>query len=141
MSFGWSAGDIFAALTLAYNLIEALDSVNGGACDYREATTFLRDLRHTLEPLAKFPDLSAYPNYGEEISQQVKYIKEPVEKFLQSVAKYNISLGQKAGKGHHRHIFPKLKWHALVSKRAISLKEKIHSHMRVIDTLLQRLTL
>jgi hypothetical protein len=45
MSFGWSAGDIAAAITLLYNLDEALDSCDGAAGDYREAVGFLEDLK------------------------------------------------------------------------------------------------
>ena len=108
MSFGWSAGDIAAALTLAYSLIDALDSVDGAADDYREAVSFLGDLRCTLGPLGKFPDLAEYPGYGKEISQQVSYIKEPVETLLQSVVKYESSLGADAAQGRHRHIISKI---------------------------------
>lgn len=65
MSFGWSAGDFAAALTLAYHLIQALDSVDGAAGDYREAVAFLLDLKRTLETLAKCSDLAEYPSCGE----------------------------------------------------------------------------
>ncbi|KAH7020281.1 hypothetical protein EDB80DRAFT_702743 [Ilyonectria destructans] len=43
MSFGWSAGDIDAAASLVYRLIQAPDSCDGAAGDYREALSFLRD--------------------------------------------------------------------------------------------------
>lgn len=49
MSFGWSAGDIAAAVTLVCKLIQAVDSVDGAAGNYREAVSFLRDLNRTLE--------------------------------------------------------------------------------------------
>lgn len=70
MSFGWSAGDIAATIALAYNLIQVLDSCDGAAHEYREAVSFLRDLRRTLEPLAQFPNLTAQPGYGKEIAEQ-----------------------------------------------------------------------
>jgi hypothetical protein len=55
---------IAAAVTIAYNLIQALDSRDGAAGDYREAVTFLKDLKRTLEPLQTFAAWNAYPAYG-----------------------------------------------------------------------------
>jgi hypothetical protein len=141
MSFGWSVGDIAAAITIVYNLIQALDSVDGAASDYREAVSFLRDLTRALEPLQTFKAWNAYPAYERDIREQMGHIKEPVERFLSAVSKYEPSLGAKATEGHHRHILGKLQWYISVSRKALALRRKIESHMRVIETLMQRLTL
>lgn len=141
MSFGWSAGDIAAAITLAYNLIQALDTCDGAASDYREAVSFLRDLMETLGPLQTFTACNANPIYGKDTKEQVGHIKEPVEKFLAAVLKYEPSLGAGAKEGHHRHILRKLQWYIFMSKKVLGLRRKIKSHMRIIDTLMQRLTL
>lgn len=140
MSFGWSAGDIAKAITLAYNLIQALDSVDGAAGDYRKAVTFLRDLKRTLEPLQTFTDWNVNPVYSREIAEQVAHIKGPVETFLASILKYEPTLGARAKEGRHRHIFRKLQWYIYTSKKVLELKKQIKSHMRIIDTLMQRLT-
>ncbi|CZR67508.1 uncharacterized protein PAC_17407 [Phialocephala subalpina] len=141
MSFGWSAGDIAAALTVAYNLIQALDSVDGSASDYREAVSFLQQLKRTLEPLQTFTAWSAYPRYGADITEQVGFVKKPIEDFLAQVLKFEPSLGEKATRGHRRHVIRKLQWYLFMSKKVLSLRKKIESHMRVIDTLMQRLTM
>jgi len=141
MSFGYSAGDIASALTLIYNIIEALDSIDGAASDYREAVGFLQALKRTLHPLQSYTSWHAYPNYGEQIKEQVVQIKGPLERFLKEVVKFEPSLGTKAKEGYHRHVLKKLQWHVFVSKKVLELRKKIKSHMRVIDTLLQRLTL
>jgi hypothetical protein len=141
MSFGWSAGDLATAVKLIYNLIQALDSCDGAASDYREAVTFLRDLKRTLDPLQVFAAWHAYPPYAKEIEEQVAQIREPVESFLETVAKFEPSLGQKTSPAHHRDVLRKLQWHILISKRVVVLRKKVESHMRVIDTLMQRLTL
>ena len=141
MSFGWSAGDIATALTVAYNLIQALDKVDGAAGNYREAVSFLQHLKRTLEPLQMFTAWSAYPDYGAEITEQVGYIKEPVEQFLAKVLKFEPGLGNKARGGSHRHVLRKLQWHIFMSKKVGALEKKIGAHMRVIDSLIQRLTM
>ncbi|KUJ06837.1 uncharacterized protein LY89DRAFT_743474 [Mollisia scopiformis] len=141
MSFGWSAGDIAAALTVAYNLIQALDSVDGAAGNYREAVSFLQHLKRTLEPLQSFTAWSAYPEYGADISEQVSFIREPVEQFLVKVLKFEPCLGDKTRGGNHRHVFQKLQWYMFMSKKVFALEKKIGSHMRIIDSLMQRLTM
>jgi hypothetical protein len=144
MSFGWSVGDIAAAITVAYNLIQALDDANGAVSDYREAVWFLGDLKRTLEPLCTFTTWNTYPVYGREIGEQVGRIKEPVEQFLAAVLKYDPSLGVKARRGWRRSIptfLRKLQWYIFMPKKVLILRGKIESHMRVLDTLMQRLTL
>jgi hypothetical protein len=95
MSFGWSAGDIATAVKLIYDLIQALDSRDVAASDYREAVGFVRDLNRTLYPLQTFAAWRAYPSYAKDIEEQAAQIREPVESFLKAVAKFGLSLGQR----------------------------------------------
>ncbi|KAE8451926.1 hypothetical protein EG329_002767 [Mollisiaceae sp. DMI_Dod_QoI] len=141
MSFGWSAGDIASAIGILYNLIQALDSCDGAAGEYREAVTFLRDLNYTLDPLQTFTAWKIYPAYETAILEQVHSIKVPVNNFLQTILKYEPSLGSKAQDGHHRHIGRKLQWHIFISSKVMKLKKRIELHIRILDTLVQRLTL
>ena len=141
MSFGWSAGDIAAAIELAHRIYEALDSCHGAAREYREARSFLKELTQTLQPLKSFAAWDAYPVYGKEITDRVGFIKEPVENLLSEIVKLEPSLGSGAKHGHHRNVLPKLNWHFRVSKRVLDLRGQIDCHMRILDSLLQRLTL
>jgi hypothetical protein len=141
MSFGWSAGDIAQAITLIVKVAKALDSADGAAGDYREAVSFLQSLRHTLEPLQTFTALGTYPSYKNEIQQHVESIRGPIESFLATATKFDHSLGPNAKEGHHRHIPRKLQWRFIESKTVDKLKSSIDGHMRVLETLLQRLTL
>jgi hypothetical protein len=141
MSFGWSAGDIATAVTLLYNIIEALDDVDGTASNYREAMGFLRDLKRTLEPLLTLTAWNAYSTYANEIAEQVQHIRGPMEEFLNAAVKYEPSLGAKAKKGHHRHVWRKLQWYLLKENKVSALKNKIGDHMLIIDTLICRLIL
>lgn len=141
MSFGWSAGDIAAAVTIVYNIYEALDNCHGAAREYREAVSFLKALTRTLEPLKTFTAWKAYPEYGKDIKSHVELIKGPVDEFLRTVCKYEPSLGAGAKSGRHRHVYRKLKWHLVISKKVQVLKQNIEADMRVLDSLLQRLLL
>jgi hypothetical protein len=144
MSFGWSASDIAKAIKVFYSLIEALDDLHGAANDYREAVAFLGDVNRTLEPLQAFTAWNAYPEYGQEIGEQVGRIKAPVEKFLAAVLKYEPSLGTKAKRGWDKSVpatLRKLEWHMVMPKKVLKLRREVESHMRILDSLMQRLTL
>lgn len=141
MSFGWSTGDIAAAISLVYRLIQALDSCEGAVGDYRKALSFLQDLNRTLEPLQEFTAWNAYPAYGQDIGEQVGHIKVPVEQFLAAVLKYKPTLGSNCLPGRHRNCIRKLQWYIFMSTKVLNLKKKIKSHMRIINALLQRLIL
>ena len=141
MSFGWSAGDLAAALTVIYNVISALDTVNGAAGHYREAVTFLQNLRRTLEPLEALTAWNTNPTCAKDVADQVKCIREPVEEFLKSVVKYEPSLGEKSKKGHHRYVWKKLQWFSSKEDGVLKLRKKIEGHMRIVNTLTIRLIL
>jgi len=141
MSFGWSAGDITVAIKLVHDIYKVLDSCDGAASEYREAVAFLKELTQTLEPLKTFATWNAYPVYGREITARVSFIKTPIENVLQEILRLEPSLGNAAKSGHFRGILPKLNWHFRVSKKVLQLRDQIESHMRILDSLLQRLTL
>ncbi|KAM3070175.1 hypothetical protein ACMFMF_008528 [Clarireedia jacksonii] len=141
MSFGWSAGDIACAIQVVYNLVQALDDASGAANDYREAVLFLKTLLRTIEPLGSLALWNIYPDYGRDIKEQVDHIQEPLKIFCAKVVEYESSLGATAKAGRHRHVPRKIQWYIFMSKKVLKLKGKIESHMRLIDTLMQRLYL
>ncbi|KAF6809784.1 hypothetical protein CSOJ01_06719 [Colletotrichum sojae] len=141
MSFGWSAGDILAALKALKDVYDLLDDFNGAAGDYREATAFLKSLTQTLEQLATFTHWDAYPSYGDEIRAEVGFIKVPIQLFLRNVKKYEPSLGNPAKSGRLHGIIPKMKWHFICSKEVVALKKTIDSRLQILNSLIQRLIL
>jgi hypothetical protein len=141
MSFGWSAGDIAVAVRIVYNVYDALDSCNGATKEYRETVSFAKELTRTLEPLKTFTAWKVRPTYEKEIQEQVEFIKGPIQEFLETITKYEPSLGHKAKGGRHRNIIAKMDWHMFTSKKVLALKQNIKHHMRILDTLMQRLTL
>jgi hypothetical protein len=142
MAFGWSAGDILTAINFIFEIAQALDEVDGAAKEFRDASTFLKDLKSALVPLQTFTALDTKPEYKKEIEQQVLEIKIPVERFIHDVRDLQEDLGV-VREGHFRHlqnIPSKFKWHFRVSKKAVELQNKVERHLKIIETLMQRLT-
>jgi hypothetical protein len=141
MSFGWSAGDIAQAIGLVIKVVKALDNTNGAAAEYREAVAFLRRLKHTLEPLQTFSALNLYSQYGDDIRQSVEKIKGPIEKFLSIAKNFESSLSTRAKSGFQHNMGRKVQWSFYTSKRVGGLRKEIENELKILDTLLHRLTL
>ncbi len=142
MSFGWSAGDILAAINFILDVASALDDVSGAGHDYRNITSFLEDLsEHALAPLLTCPAIDTYPDYKASIGKQVLAIRGPVAKFIAKVKGLETDLGvpHKGRAGFFRGWKGKLKWHFFTSKEAEALKAEIEPHVRIIDQLMARL--
>jgi hypothetical protein len=144
MAFGWSAGDILSAINFIIQVASALDEVDGAPKEFRDASSFLKQLNSALTPLRTFTALETKPAYKIEITQQVEAIKGPIEKFVndKSVRALQNNLGV-AKEGQFRHlqnIRSKLKWHFSTSEKALALQKVVDMHLKIISTLLQRLT-
>lgn len=80
----------------------------------------------------------------DEVDGEVEAIKGPIEKFVndKSVRALQNNLGV-AKEGQFRHlqnIRSKLKWHFSTSEKALALQKVVDMHLKIISTLLQRLT-
>ena len=146
MAFGWSAGDILAALKFVVDVAQALDDVNGAPKEFRQASSFLRNLDKALAPLRTFTALEAKPEYKADIESEVQAIRTPIEAFMKDVEGMAKRFGDagvsKTGRFRIlKNVGSKLEWHYSTSKKAIGLQKEVEEHLRIIDTLMQRLTL
>jgi hypothetical protein len=141
MSFGWSAGDIAAAVSLLVEVLKSLDNANGAVKDYRNSITFLKNLTQTLKLLRTFAEANLEVSYKDEIFDAVEGIKVPVKEYLDLIVKYEDSLGEGVKEGYHRKIGRKLQWSFFESKKAENLQVRIGRQLQLMDTLLQRLTM
>ena len=92
MSFGWSAGDIAQGLVIVTKAVKALNDVDGAPAHYRDAVSFLTDLKMTLEAL-KVESAGLDPRYVDEIRKQVQKIRIPIGEFSTMTTGYEASLG------------------------------------------------
>lgn len=94
MSFGWSAGDIVAALQLLNKVRIALKDSGGSKTDYQDATMFLDTLFNTLTTLKDVQDTSPHTELPQSINDHVVRLGKEINQFLQELQKdYGESLG------------------------------------------------
>lgn len=144
MAFGWSAGDILAAINFIIKISSALDEASGSSSKFREASCFLRDLNSALRPLETLSLLETKTVYQDEIERQVEGIRGPVEKFLNSeeVKKLQDDLGVERGGrwGRLRDVKSKLVWHFRTSEKALELRELVGAKLEIVNSLMQQVT-
>lgn len=136
MSFGWSAGDIAAAIKIIIDVAQALDDASGAAADYRRISNFLNSLVATLKTLEALSDIPAAATIS--LSNKIKEIQEPVIDFLSEIEKYKAKLGlPSTGRlSSLRHMKTKLQYKYGPMKEAQKLQTQIGSQLQVLDTAL-----
>lgn len=98
MSFGFSAGDFVAAASLAYKLIQALSSSSGSSMEYQQLIQDLSCIHRTLLQVEQMKSAGQLNRSTvNALMHQVVSAKQPMEAFLQRIAKYRRSLGGGSG--------------------------------------------
>jgi len=98
MSFRFSAGDFVAAAWLAYKLIQALSSSSGSSMEYQQLIQDLSCIHRTLLQVEQMKSAGQLNRSTvNALMHQVASAKQPMEAFLQRIAKYRRSLGGGSG--------------------------------------------
>lgn len=129
MSFGWSAGDIVAALEFILEIAGTLKGVGGAVDKYHATTAWLTDLAGLLKRLYQDGVISS------DFSHAVFRIRDRVEEFRDDVSKrLGIALGTplNGAKSSIRRSFKKLEYHFFVEGRVESLKQEIQGPLATV---------
>lgn len=132
MSFGWSAGDVIAALGLLNQIRVALKDSGGSRAEYQDEIIFLDNLCLTLRTLRNIQPESLQPVVGENISRHVEHIGKSVTAFLGDIrTQFGPDLGRfpttrRGGVwGPSVSTFRKVQWALSTSKKVRSLRDRI----------------
>jgi len=147
MAFGWSAGDILAAMNFLIKVADALNDVSGAAQEFREASEFLTGLHSELSSLQKITAFHTEANYRSEIEIQVQAIKAPIAQFVNDseVRRLQRDLGTiEKHQGHlarFTNMRSKLNWHFSTAEKARALEKALGQRLSTLHILMQRITL
>ncbi|KAF5877196.1 putative c2h2 finger domain protein [Botrytis fragariae] len=127
-AFGWSAGDLAAAIGVLWTVCESLRSAGGASDSYQSSLDFLQGLHGTLKRLRDFNAVTLTPDDLTFIKSQLNLVQKPVDKFTQKIiSRYGSDLGkQPTGRAVRRLIIgtgKKIAWALL--KEADTLKDEI----------------
>ncbi|KAF4630021.1 hypothetical protein G7Y89_g8132 [Cudoniella acicularis] len=137
MSFGWSAGDIVAAVTLLIKIGSALQDAGGASSDYQDTVDFLNTLRITLEHLKAFGATQIEVHKAENLRQQCDQIQAPLKVFLDDVtSKFESSLGPASRRNKLLGSPRKIHWALYTSKKVKRLQDRIIVPIGAVNMLL-----
>jgi len=124
MSFGWSAGDIVAALKLLYQISVALKDSDGASSDFQDACSFFQTLSRTLQHLNTLQCKSLDPYVTENLREECNHIRVPLAAFLGDVkSRFEISLGANSPRHPILRAPRKIQWALSTSKKAKKLQD------------------
>lgn len=137
MSFGWSVGDLIAAINLLTKIGGALRDADGASFEYRDATNFLNTLRITLENLKSLDTIPIDTHKADNLRQQCEHIRVPLGAFLDGVnRRYEASLGSSSQRSRLLSAPRKIQWALYTSKKIKQLQERVAIPMAAVNMLL-----
>ena len=139
MSFGWSVGDIVAALQLVRNVVVALKDVGGASSHYQDISAFLGVITATLQHLKALQTAPLDPDLAKIIEQHCVQIHGPLTSFRERI---HSSVERDLGPDSARLIFlttgRKLQWALSTSKDVKDLEKRIGRHIAAIGVVLSQ---
>ncbi|KAF7862567.1 hypothetical protein EAF04_007440 [Stromatinia cepivora] len=135
--FGWSAGDLVAAISVVMKVCKALKDAGGAKEDYRESVAFLESLSVTLEVLHKYYEANLNQKDLSDVKAQILLIQDPIDAFTKNVKlKYGFELGTQPGIGYRtavKGVSKKIKWALWMHKESERLNSRISTPLAAIQ--------
>jgi hypothetical protein len=137
MSFGWSAGDMVAALHLLNKTIVALKDAGGASSHYQETSSFLNAVSVTLQHLKALQSAPLDPGLAKNLEQLCEQVRGPLTLFCEQIGSdFERDLGAESTRLKFLTTRRKLQWAFSTSKKAKGLRERIGGLIAAIGIVL-----
>jgi hypothetical protein len=139
MSFGWSVGDIVAALNLLHKVVIALKDTGGASSDYQDVSSFLNVLTFTLRHLNALQAAPLDPDLAKNLAQLCEQVQGPLTLFCERIrTSFERDLGADSTRLRLLTAGRKVQWALLTSKKVKELREKIGGPIVAIGVVLSQ---
>jgi hypothetical protein len=129
MSFGWSVGDIVAAISLINQVIHCVKDVGGSQEHFQELQSELQGLQLALTNISS---LASEPGQIPDIVA-LKFVacscQETIQRFLQKIEPFNKSLGPGSQRSKLRTAPRMVRWELLVKKEIPEFRSYLVAHV------------
>lgn len=148
MAFGWSAGDIAAAIDFCLKIADALREAGGAKDDYRDAIEMLKTVDQALNFLCQCQSNNGPgvdPSVAASIRRNAESFKQHVDRFLENTKKFEKGLGK--GNIGHALVKPhwwqapgrKIHWAFFVSKEVGQMTKNLLPKLQALQLLHQQM--
>jgi hypothetical protein len=128
-SFGWSAGDIIATITLVNRVIQCIGGAHGAEEHFQELVSELQGLSRALSEIS---ELVRTPGQTPEI-QAIKFAScscgETLQRFYEKIRPFEDSLGAYSTKSKLKSVPRMVRWELLIKKEVPELRSYLVAHV------------
>lgn len=137
MSFGWSAGDIVAALKLLHQIGIALRDSGGASSEFQDTLSFLQTLSRTLQHLNALQATLLDSDLSDNLREQCDHIRVPLTELLDDVGRrFGSTLGVNSIANRVFAAPRKIQWAVSTSKKIKRLQDRIAVPMAAVGLML-----
>jgi hypothetical protein len=133
MSFGWSAGDIVAAINLVNKIIKSVSSVGGAREHFQELESELGGLSKALNEIA---ELARLPGQIPEIVA-LKYAaclcEDTLKSFYEKIRPFDATLGAASRTSKAKAAPRMVRWELLVKKDIPEFRSYLVAHVGALN--------
>lgn len=137
LSFGWSAGDIAAAITILVKVTYGLKETGGAASQFQQVIKDFKALELALEYIEDLNPNDADFSIAQTLCTRSQSSQHVLNDFLASVAKYDKWLGCNSESKWHQGALRKTQWVLFMTKEVQKLQDIIEPQIQAINLLLQ----
>ena len=134
--FGFSVGDFIAGIELVAKISKALKDSGGASAEYQQVVQQLESLRLTLQQLSSVKATSRNYAFVNAVRAQAQLIETSLQPFLDSITKYNKSLGGQAPRGARHGSARKVEWALSRQPKVAKLRSTIEAQVSTLNLLL-----
>jgi len=135
-AFGWSAGDIIAAIRVVARVSSALKDAGGASTQYQHTIQELESLELVLQELQHLKPENAHFTQVKAICGQSLASQRALRNLLDDFHKFEKSMGVGAPKGWHRGAHRKAQWALFASNELSKFQSSIGMQLHTIQFLL-----
>jgi len=129
MSFGWSVGDIVAAINLVNQIIQCVSDIDGSQANFQELQSELQALQLALTNISALAD---EPGQIPDIVA-LKFVacscQETLQRFFEKIKPFDESLGVGSRKSKLRKAPRMVRWELLVKKDIPEFRSYLVAHV------------
>lgn len=133
MTFGWSAGDIVAAISLVNRITKSVSSAGGARNHFQELETELRGLSRAF---CEISDLANAPNQMPEIVAlrfAACVCEDALKRFYEKILPFDESLGRGSSISKLKATPRMARWELLITKEVPEFRTYLVAHVGSLD--------
>ena len=134
--FGFSVSDFIGIIELVVKTVTSLKDSNGASIDYQQVVLQLSGLRSTLIRLERLQPNAHNADHINAIRCRALGCKLPLQRFLNSIEKYEKSLSAGALRKNGKSDIRKMQWGIFMEKEVTKMRAIINAQVQSIELLL-----